>query len=439
MAKTLPSNIDAEKTVLGACFSRPYDLDYAVQKLKPDDFYDIRNLKIFGAIYELHRKGKSVDELTVMDYLSESGDGVIVGGLSYINELSTAALTLTNIEAYVEIVESKSVLRQLIISSDSIKEKAENFAEASEVIEYAEKTIFNISEKRDRGELERIEDVLNQGLKHLIDNPPPKDGISGFDTGLLDVNNILSGFQRSDFVLIAARPSMGKTALGLNICKNAALKADASVAMFSLEMAKEQYVQRMLAAESSISLSAIKTGQLQEDEWSLLLAAVGKLSKSKIYVDDTAAITVSEIRAKCRRLKMEHGLDLIMIDYLQLMTGSKAENRQQEISNISRNLKALARELDCPVLALSQLSRAPEQRADHRPLLSDLRESGAIEQDADVVMFLYRDEYYFEDKEDNKNLAELIIGKQRNGETGTINLHWMGQYQVFRDLSQRQA
>ncbi len=430
MVNNLPSNIDVEKTVLGACIVNAYSLDYVVQKLKPDDFYDIRNVKIFNAIYELHRKGKHVDELTVMDFLTKTGESVLVGGLSYINEVSTSALTLTNVEDYVEIIESKSILRQLILSSDAIKEKAQKFSEASDVIEYAEKTIFNISERRDRGELERIDDVLNVGLKNLRDNPPPKHGISGFDTGLLDVNSILSGFQRSDFVLIAARPSMGKTALGLNFAMNSAVKSGATVAMFSLEMSKWQVGMRMLSAKSLVELSNIKKGDFLDEDFEAIKEAVKIYADTNIYIDDTPGVTVMEVRSKCRRLKAMKGLDIVVIDYLQLMTG-KGENRQQEVSNISRELKGLARELDCTVIALSQLSRAPEARSNHRPMMSDLRESGSIEQDADIVMLLYREAYYDREKDDSD--AELIIAKHRNGEVGTVMMYWRPEVQLFLD------
>jgi replicative DNA helicase len=298
----------------------------------------------------------------------------------------------------------------------------------------AEQSIFNICQKNSKEGFLPIKEVLLDSFNKIEELYQNKGGITGITTGFKDIDRKTSGLQRSDLILIAARPSMGKTAFSLNIAQNAAIKEDISVAIFSLEMSKEQLVQRMLSAESHIEIQKIRTGNLNEDEWPRLAKAMGPLAQSKIFIDDTPGISVMEIKGKCRRLKVDHGLDLILIDYLQLMSGEgKSENRQQEISNISRALKGLAREMDCPVVALSQLSRAPEVRGDHRPILSDLRESGAIEQDADVVMFLYRDEYYNPDTE-KKNIGEVIIAKQRNGATGIIELAWLGQFTKFANL-----
>jgi replicative DNA helicase len=301
------------------------------------------------------------------------------------------------------------------------------------LLEFAEQTIFDISQKKNRMGLEPIREVLIKAYERIEKLFASKLSITGLSTGFKDLDFKLSGLQKSDLVLVAARPSMGKTAFALNVCQNAALRNDASVAVFSLEMSKEQLVQRMLSSEAQIPMQNLRNGKLVEDDWVALTKAMSKLSSAKIHIDDTPSITPLELRAKCRRLKMEKGLDLIMIDYLQLMNVSgRSESRQQEISLISRSLKAIAREMDCPVVALSQLSRAPELRSDHRPMLSDLRESGAIEQDADVVMFLYRDEYYDKESE-RKNIADLIIAKQRNGEIGDVELVWLGQFAKFAD------
>ncbi len=426
----LPSNLNAEKTLLGACLERFEATDYAVQKLKPEDFYEVRNSKIFAVISELHKSGKKVDVLTVLDLLDRRKETVMVGGQAYLNDLSNLALTLTNFESYVEIIEAKSMMRSLIISSNEIKEKAESDLEAEEVVEFAEKTIYEISEKRDRGEFESIGSVLEKGMKELKNKPVIKDGLTGITTGLQDVNAILSGFQRSDFVLIAARPSMGKTALGLNFAMNSAVEGDATVGIFSLEMSKWQLAMRMLSAKSLVDLSTIKMGDFTDDEFLAIKEAVSDYTKAKIFIDDTPAISVMEVRSKCRRLKSNQGLDVIIIDYLQLMTGH-GENRQQEVSNISRELKALARELDCTVISLSQLSREPDKRTNHRPMMSDLRESGAIEQDADIVLLLYREYYYDDTKPEND--AELIIAKHRNGEVGAVDLFWKPEVQLFAD------
>lgn len=432
-----PHSEIAEQSLLGAMILDGQAINDAIETVNADAFYNRAHAVIYAAIMTLYNGNKPVDLITLSDNLSADGKLDAVGGLPYLTNLTDKGILTTNAKHYAEIVDEKYTLRQLIKVSSEIIESGYGEDDTAEIIEQAERKIFDITQRRNREGFTHIGEVMQNTITHISTAMGASGELTGTTTGLADLDSKTQGLQRSDLVLLAARPSMGKTALGLNICKNAAVKKDAVVAMFSLEMAKEQYVQRMMAAESLVSLTGIRTGHLSQDEWPLLVQGVSRLSNANIYIDDTPAITVSEVRAKCRRLKIEHGLDIVLIDYLQLMSGGKAESRQQEISNISRGLKALARELDCPVLALSQLSRAPEQRADHRPMLSDLRESGAIEQDADIVMFLYRDEYYFPEKEDNKNVAELIIGKQRNGETGTIKLHWLGQFQLFRDLEER--
>jgi replicative DNA helicase len=430
-----PHNLDAEQSLLGAMILDQHAINEGMESLKADDFYSEGHRIIFESILEMSDQNRPVDIITLSDMLGSKGKLDAIGGIGYLTDLTDKGILTTNANQYANIIEEKSTLRQLIRTSTEILEQGYSQVDTSELIELAEKSIFDITQKKSNEGFTPIGRILTKAFEDIGRLAANEGMVTGITTGLVDVDKKTSGMQRSDMILIAARPSMGKTAFALNLCKNAAMMGGASVAIFSLEMAKEQLVQRLLSAEALVSMGSIKTGQLSEEEWPHLISAVGRLSKSKIFIDDTPAIGVTELRAKCRRLKAEHGLDVIMIDYLQLMTGAKAESRQQEISTISRSLKSIAREMDCPVLALSQLSRAPEQRADHRPMLSDLRESGAIEQDADLAMFLYRDEYYFPDKEDNKNKAELIIGKQRNGETGTVELHWMGKFQLFKDLS----
>ncbi len=432
-----PHSEIAEQSLLGAMILDAQAIDAAMQLLTEDSFYNRANGMIFGAINRLYNENKVVDIITLSDHLNSNGKLEAIGGIAYLNELTDKGIITTNAASHAKIVDQKYTLRQLIRAASQISEQGYAEVDASALIEQSEKLIFDISQRRNREGFTAISEVLNSTLDRVTKLHAEPGELTGLTTDLIDLDRKTAGLQKSDLVLLAARPSMGKTALGLNICRNAALKAGATVAMFSLEMAKERYVERMLAAESMIPLNALKTGQMEDKHWDMIIGAVARLSQTNIYIDDTPAISVSEIRAKCRRLQMEQGIDLVLIDYMQLMTGTQAENRQQEISNISRGLKALARELDCPVLALSQLSRAPEQRADHRPMLSDLRESGAIEQDADIVMFLYRDEYYNKENSDAHNQAELIIAKHRNGETGTVNLHWLGQYQLFTNLAQQ--
>ncbi len=432
-----PHSEVAEQSLLGAMILDVQAIDAAVQHLTEASFYNRANGIIFAAINKLYNENKVVDIITLSDALSVGGELQAVGGIAYLNELTDKGIITTNAASHAKIIDQKYTLRQLIRAASTISEQGYSEIDASELIEEAEKLIFDITQRRNREGFTHIGEVLNSTMERVTKLHSSTDQLTGLATHLIDLDNKTAGLQKADLVLLAARPSMGKTALGLNICRNAAVESGAIVAMFSLEMAKERYVERMLSAQSMIPLNALKTGQMQEQYWDMMVTATAKLAATNIYIDDTPAISVSEIRAKCRRLKMEKGLDLVLIDYMQLMTGARAENRQQEISNISRGLKALARELDCPVLALSQLSRGPENRPDKRPLLSDLRESGAIEQDADIVMFLYRDEYYNKENSETHNMAELIIAKHRNGETGTVELSWSGQHQLFRNLAKQ--
>lgn len=430
-----PHNVEAEQSVLGAMILDKEAVITATEMIRGEDFYKEAHREIFEAIVDIYNRDEPVDLVTLSEELTQRQTLEAIGGISYMANLSEAVPTTTNVKYYAKIVEEKSILRRLIKASAEILEKgyqAED--EVNQILDLAEKNIFDISQKQSKEGFAHIKHVLLESFNKIEELYQNKGGITGLTTGFSDIDRKTSGLQKSDLILIAARPSMGKTAFSLNLCQNAALKGNASVAIFSLEMSKEQLVQRMLSAESHIEIQKIRTGTLSEDEWPRLAKAMGPLAQGKIFIDDTPSISMMEMKAKCRRLKMEQGLDMVMIDYLQLMSGDgRSESRQQEISSISRALKGLAREMDCPVVALSQLSRAPELRADHRPILSDLRESGAIEQDADIVMFLYRDEYYHPDSE-KKNIGEVIIAKQRNGSTGAVELAWLGQFTKFANL-----
>lgn len=432
LGKIPPHSLEAEQSVLGAMIINKDAINTAIEQLHPEDFYKEANKEIYEAIVELYNKNEPVDLITLSEELNKRGTLENIGGVHYLADLSGGVGLSSNIKFYCEIVEEKSILRRLIASCDNIMAKSyEDSEEVNTIIEEAEKEIFNITQGRHRDGFAPIKDVLLDSFARIEELALNQGELTGLTTGFMDIDSKLSGLQKSDLVLLAARPSMGKTALGINIAVNSAIQADASVAVFSLEMSKEQLVQRMISSVSHVDLQKIISGNLQEEEWLKIINVMSPLSKANIFIDDTAGISLLEMKAKSRRLKMDKGLDLIVIDYLQLMESqSRHESRQQEISAISRGLKALAKEMDCPVIALSQLSRAPELRSDHRPILSDLRESGAIEQDADVVMFLYRDEYYNEDT-DKKNIGEVIIAKHRNGPTGTVELVWKREFTKF--------
>ncbi len=427
-----PHSLEAEQSVLGAMILNKEAINTAIEQLHPEDFYKEANKEIFKTIIELFNKSEPVDLITLSEELKRRGTLENVGGVTYLADLSGGVAITSNVKYYCNIVEEKSILRRLIDSCDEIMGKSyEDSEEVNSIIEQAEKNIFDITQGRHRDGFVPIKEVLLDSFSKIEEMAANQGELTGLTTGFIDIDNKLSGMQKSDLILLAARPSMGKTALGINIAVNSALKADASVAVFSLEMSKEQLVQRMISSSAHVDLQKIISGRLDEDEWVKIIDIMAPLSQANISIDDTAGISLMEMKAKCRRLKMEKGLDLIVIDYLQLMQSEgRQENRQQEISAISRGLKALAKEMDCPIIALSQLSRAPELRSDHRPILSDLRESGAIEQDADVVMFLYRDDYYHEDS-DKINIGEVIIAKHRNGPTGTVELVWKREFTKF--------
>ncbi len=432
--KVPPNSIEAEQSVLGSMLLDREAIIIVLEFLRGSDFYKEAHKEIFEAMYDLFNRNEPVDLVTLTEELKKREKLDAIGGIPYLTSLASGVPITSNVRYYAEIVERKSLLRKLIKSSqDIIHLGYSSDVEVLDVIEQAQKSIYDISQDRSNEGFTHIRELLSDTFDKIEELYENKKGITGLTTGFMDLDKKLSGFHRTDLILVAARPAMGKSAFSLNLAQNAAIKAGASVAIFSLEMSKEQLMLRMLAAEAMVDLGKIQIGNLNEEEWAKIAGAMAPLSQSKIYFDDTRGISVMEMRSKCRRLKMEKGLDLVLIDYLQLMEGEgRSESRQQEIASISRNLKIMAKELDCPVIALSQLSRAPELRADHRPILSDLRESGAIEQDADLVMFLYRDEYYHPDS-DKKNVGEVIIAKHRHGETGTVDLFWLGQFQKFLD------
>ncbi|AYE34304.1 replicative DNA helicase [Clostridium septicum] len=433
--RSLPQSIEAEQSVIGSMIIDKSAIARVLEKLNEDDFYRDGHKVLYKAIREMFSQDMAVDLVTLLEYLKSTDMLDKAGGVTYISELSASVPTTANLSSYIKIVEEKSLLRKLIKSSTEIIEESYNNQDKVDgVLDKAQKKIFDIAEKKGSNDYEPLSNVLERGfleIEKLFNN---KGSITGVGSGIRDLDAKTSGFQKGDMVLIAARPSMGKTTFSLNIAENAALKEGKSVVIFSLEMSKEQLAYKLLCSEASVDMLKLRTGNLDDDDWERIARATGPLSKAKIFIDDTAGLSVMEMRSKCRKIKMEHGIDMILIDYLQLMSGSSgSESRQQEVSEISRSIKALAKEMECPVIALSQLSRAPEQRADHRPMLSDLRESGSIEQDADVVMFLYRDEYYNKETED-KNIGECIIAKQRNGPVGTVKMAWIGAHSKFANL-----
>ncbi len=435
MQRIPPHNIEAEQSVLGSMIIDREAIASATEMLRGDDFYRPDHKEIFDTIVDLFTKGEPVDLVTLKSRVEERGLLDQIGGIPYLSELASSVPTSAHIKQYAKIVEEKALLRKLIKASQEISAASfEARQDVNVIIDQAEKSIFNILQNRRTEEFSHIREVLLIAFEKIESVYHNQGKVTGIPTGFMDIDYKTAGLQPSDLILIAARPSMGKTAFALNIAQYAAVRQQVPTAVFSLEMSKDQLVNRMLCAEAMVDAQKLRTGSLEQDDWVKIARAMGPLGEAPIFIDDTAGITVMEMRAKCRRLKLEKGLGLIMIDYLQLMSGNgKTDSRQQEISEISRSLKALAREMNAPVIALSQLSRACESRADHRPMLSDLRESGAIEQDADVVAFLYRDEYYHPDSE-KKNQAEVIIAKQRNGPTGTVDLVWLGQYTKFANM-----
>ena len=438
VGKVPPHDIQAEQAVLGSMLLDKDAVIDAIEVLREDSFYREDNKMIFSAILSLYAKNEPIDLITVKSELTENGNFDKVGGLEYLSSLPDKVPTTANVDRYIKIVEEKALTRNLIqTANELISLGYDETEDVDDILELAEKKVFDLSQNKSTKGYSSIKDVLVSSFAELEKLYNQKGRISGITTGFADLDRQTSGLHNSDLVIVAARPAMGKSAFAINIATNAALKGKVPVAIFNLEMSKEQVVNRILCSEAMVDSNKVRTGQIEDNDWMKLASASGILSEAPIYIDDTPGISIMEIRAKCRKLKMEKDIGLIVIDYLQLIQGSSNKrnaSREQEISEISRSLKILAKELDVPVIALSQLSRAAEQRKDdHRPMLSDLRESGAIEQDADIVMFIYREDYYNPETE-NKNVAEIILAKHRGGSTGTVNLAWLPNYTKFANL-----
>ena len=438
LKRVLPHSMEAEQSVIGSMIMDREAIVVASELISSEDFYNKQYGVLFETMCELNDAGSPVDLVTLQNRLQSKDVPPEVSSLEFVRDILSAPLITANIKHYANIVAEKSTLRKLIRLNEEIANACYGGKESLEyILEDTEKRVFQLVQKRTTDAYVPIRQVVMNAMDKIEAAAKNKGSVTGIPTGFLDLDYRTAGLQPSDLILIAARPSMGKTALMLNLARNVAFKKNLCMAVFSLEMSKEQLVNRMFSMESNVDSQKLRTGQLNDQEWEKLIESAGVIGKSSLIIDDTPGISIAELRSKCRKYKLEHGLSVIMIDYLQLMTGSgRTDSRQQEISDISRSLKSLARELSVPVIALSQLSRAVEQRPDHRPMLSDLRESGAIEQDADVVMFIYRDEYYNKDSE-KRGITEIIIAKQRNGPIGTVELAWIPEYQRFANLEHR--
>ncbi len=433
--RTMPNSIEAEQSVIGAMMMDRAAIIAASETLMAEDFYHNQYAVLFDSMIELFNQNKPVDFITLQNKLKEKDLPPEITSLEYINDLVAAVPTSANIRYYANIVKEKAMLRRLIKVTETIQNECYAGNEELETIfSNTEKNVFQLLQSQDSGDFVPIRQIVINALDRIEKASRIQGNVTGIATGFIDLDYRMSGLQPSDLILVAARPSMGKTAFVLNIAQYTAFHSDLATAIFSLEMSKEQLVNRLFSLESRVDAQMLRNGNLSDTDWEKLIEGAGTIGRSKLIIDDTPGISIGELRSKCRKYKLEHNIQLVIIDYLQLMSGNgRADSRQQEISEISRALKALARELHVPVIALSQLSRAVEQRPDHRPMLSDLRESGAIEQDADVVMFIYRDDYYNKDS-DKKNIAEVIIAKQRNGPIGTVNLVWLPQYTKFANM-----
>ena len=436
-----PNNADAERSVLGCMMQDREALSLAFEMLTADDFYQPAHREIFDAMHALNAQGMPIDLVTVDDELTRRGTLEGVGGSGYLVELSQCVASTVNARAYLQIVDEKATLRRMIKATGDIS--ASCYAQTdpiADILGTAEKSIFDIIMRRHEGStLKHIGDVLPDTYMRIEKLVELKGSIDGVPMGFVDLDNLLTGLHGGELVIVGARPSMGKSAFGLNIAGYAGMHAGRSVAYFSLEMPNDQLAMRLLCSDARVDMQSVRHGTIRDEDWLSLASTLGPLAASNIYMDDTSGITPSQLRSRCRRLMMERGLDLVIVDYLQLMSADgHVENRQNEVSEISRNLKSIAKELNVPLVALAQLSRAGAQRSDKRPILSDLRDSGAIEQDADVIMFLHREEYYDPNTED-KNIAEVIVAKQRNGPLGTVKLAWLGQYTRFASLQQAQG
>ena len=437
IGKVPPHDTEAEQAVIGSMLTDKEAIISAIEILKEDDFYREDNKTIYEAMLNLYNRAEPVDIITLKSELASLGKLEAVGGLEYLAELPDKVPTTANVDKYIKIVEEKSLLRTLLKTANEIISLGYDETQDVDIImEQAEKKIFDCLQSRNQKGYSSIRDILVDTFTELEQLYNQKQHITGVPTGFADLDYRTAGLHNSDLILVAARPAMGKSAFALNIASYAATRANIPVAIFSLEMSKEQMVNRILCSEAMVDSNKVRTGKIDDEDWQKLAEASGILSEAKIFIDDTPGISITEIRAKCRKLKLEQNIGLVVIDYLQLVQGSGRRvigSREQEIAEISRSLKILAKEINVPVIALSQLSRAPEQRPDHRPMLSDLRESGSIEQDADIVAFLYRDDYYNDDS-DKKNVAEVIIAKHRSGSTGTVELLWLGNYTKFANI-----
>lgn len=436
--RTLPHNVEAEQSVIGSMIMDSDAVVAASEIITAEDFYGSQYGILFQAMVELYSAGKPIDIVTLQDKLSQMDVPAELSSIEFIRDLLAAVPTSANVKYYAKIVKEKSTLRKLIKVNEDIANTCyvgkENI---DEILDETEKKVFGILQAKEGGDYVPIRQVVINAMEKIETVSKTKGRVTGIPTGFTDLDYMTSGFHESDLILIAARPAMGKTAFELNIAEYMAFRKNTTVAIFSLEMSKEQLVNRLFSLESKVDAQKLRTGDLDDSDWERLIESANVIGNSHLIIDDTPGITIGELRSKCRKYKLEHDLGIILIDYLQLMTaGGRQENRQQEISEISRSLKALARELSVPIVALSQLSRAVESRPDHRPMLSDLRESGAIEQDADMVMFLYRDDYYNKESE-KKGIAEVIIAKQRNGPIGTIELVWMPNYTKFANYDSK--
>ncbi len=437
--KVPPHDLEAEQAVIGSMLTDKDAVISAIETLSDEDFYREDNRLIYSAIMNLYNRGEPIDIITLKSELSSMGKFEAVGGLEYLAELPEKVPTTANVDKYIKIVEEKSTLRTLIkTANELITLGYDPTQEVEELMDNAEKKIFGVMQNRAQKSYSSMKDILVDTFTELEELYNRKEHVTGVPTGFIDLDYKTAGLHGSELILVAARPAMGKSAFALNIATNAAVRAKTPVAIFSLEMSKEQMANRILCSEALVDSNKVRTGKVEDDDWTKLAEASGILSEAQIFIDDTPGISIMEIRAKCRKMKLEKDIGLVVIDYLQLVQGSnkRAGSREQEIAEISRSLKILAKEINVPVIALSQLSRAPEQRPDHRPMLSDLRESGSIEQDADIVMFLYRDDYYNQDS-DKKNVAEVILAKHRAGSTGTVELAWLGSFTKFANLENR--
>ena len=442
LSQLMPQNIEAEEAILGAILVNPSTLSTVAEYIKPESFYKPAHRYVYESMLQLFNSNERIDIVTVSDTLNFNSKLELVGGRAFINDLSYKTITTSNIKYYAKIVQEKAMKRALINAGSEIVSSGYDLTSIEESLDYAERLIFDLASKKVTSDLTHVKDLVMSTYEKIEYRSKHQGELIGVDTGFYDLNEMTSGLQKSDLIILAARPSMGKTAFALNIAQNVALRAKKAVAIFSLEMSKDQLMQRMLCSEAELDSRRLRTGNVEQRDFDKLVVAMNSFAEAPIYIDDTAGCNLTDLRAKCRRLAMtEKELGLIVIDYLQLMEGSGKEDRMQQISTISRGLKTLARELNVPIIALSQLSRAVESRNDKRPMLSDLRESGAIEQDADIVMFIYRDEYYKSKSEEedetqkaaNKGEAEIIIAKQRNGPVGTIKLLFQGNITKFKN------